>query len=94
MHAMPGGASDALLSFPLLCCPSGRCLFHRLPACLPGCLLLQNYDGDVQSDIVAQGYGSLVLMTSVLVAPDGKAVEAEAAHGEALAAPRHPLLLG
>ena len=42
----------------------------------------KNYDGDVQSDIVAQGYGSLGLMTSVLVAPDGKTVEAEAAHGE------------
>lgn len=42
---------------------------------------LQNYDGDVQSDIVAQGYGSLGLMTSVLVTPDGKTVEAEAAHG-------------
>jgi isocitrate dehydrogenase len=42
----------------------------------------KNYDGDVQSDIVAQGYGSLGLMTSVLVTPDGKTVEAEAAHGE------------
>jgi len=41
----------------------------------------KNYDGDVQSDIVAQGYGSLGLMTSVLVTPDGKVVEAEAAHG-------------
>ena len=41
----------------------------------------QNYDGDVQSDIVAQGYGSLGLMTSVLVTPDGRTVEAEAAHG-------------
>jgi len=41
----------------------------------------KNYDGDVQSDIVAQGYGSLGLMTSVLLAPDGKTVEAEAAHG-------------
>lgn len=41
----------------------------------------KNYDGDVQSDIVAQGYGSLGLMTSVLMAPDGKTVEAEAAHG-------------
>lgn len=40
----------------------------------------KNYDGDVQSDVVAQGYGSLGLMTSVLVAPDG-CVEAEAAHG-------------
>ena len=41
----------------------------------------KNYDGDVQSDIVAQGFGSLGLMTSVLVTPDGKTVEAEAAHG-------------
>ncbi|MBI2764604.1 MAG: NADP-dependent isocitrate dehydrogenase [Chloroflexi bacterium] len=41
----------------------------------------KNYDGDVQSDIVAQGYGSLGLMTSVLLTPDGKTVEAEAAHG-------------
>jgi len=41
----------------------------------------KNYDGDVQSDIVAQGYGSLGLMTSVLLAPDGKTVETEAAHG-------------
>lgn len=41
----------------------------------------KNYDGDVQSDIVAQGYGSLGLMTSVLLAPDGKTVESEAAHG-------------
>lgn len=41
----------------------------------------KNYDGDVQSDVVAQGYGSLGLMTSVLLSPDGKTVEAEAAHG-------------
>jgi isocitrate dehydrogenase len=41
----------------------------------------KNYDGDVQSDIVAQGFGSLGLMTSVLATPDGKTVEAEAAHG-------------
>ena len=41
----------------------------------------KNYDGDVQSDIVAQGYGSLGLMTSVLMCPDGKTIEAEAAHG-------------
>lgn len=41
----------------------------------------KNYDGDVQSDIVAQGYGSLGLMTSVLVSPDGKTIESEAAHG-------------
>ncbi len=41
----------------------------------------KNYDGDVQSDIVAQGFGSLGLMTSVLVTPDGKTVESEAAHG-------------
>lgn len=44
----------------------------------------KNYDGDVQSDIVAQGYGSLGLMTSVLLCPDGRTVEAEAAHGDAL----------
>ena len=41
----------------------------------------KNYDGDVQSDTVAQGYGSLGLMTSVLLAPDGKTMETEAAHG-------------
>ncbi len=41
----------------------------------------KNYDGDVQSDIVAQGFGSLGLMTSVLLTPDGKTIEAEAAHG-------------
>jgi isocitrate dehydrogenase len=41
----------------------------------------KNYDGDVQSDIVAQGFGSLGLMTSALITPDGKTMEAEAAHG-------------
>ena len=41
----------------------------------------KNYDGDVQSDTVAQGFGSLGLMTSVLMTPDGKTCEAEAAHG-------------
>jgi isocitrate dehydrogenase len=41
----------------------------------------KNYDGDVQSDTVAQGFGSLGLMTSVLITPDGKIMEAEAAHG-------------
>src|SRR5207253_7073670 len=41
----------------------------------------KNYDGDVQSDQVAQGFGSLGLMTSVLTTPDGKTSEAEAAHG-------------
>jgi len=41
----------------------------------------KNYDGDVQSDTVAQGFGSLGLMTSVLMTPDGGTVEAEAAHG-------------
>lgn len=41
----------------------------------------KNYDGDVQSDIVAQGFGSLGLMTSVLITPDGKTIETEAAHG-------------
>ncbi|KXT05238.1 hypothetical protein AC578_8405 [Pseudocercospora eumusae] len=44
-------------------------------------IAMKNYDGDVQSDIVAQGFGSLGLMTSVLVTPDGKTFEAEAAHG-------------
>jgi isocitrate dehydrogenase len=41
----------------------------------------KNYDGDVQSDSIAQGFGSLGLMTSVLITPDGKIMEAEAAHG-------------
>jgi isocitrate dehydrogenase len=41
----------------------------------------KNYDGDVESDIVAQGFGSLGLMTSVLISPDGRTVESEAAHG-------------
>jgi len=41
----------------------------------------KNYDGDVQSDTVAQGFGSLGLMTSTLITPDGKVMEAEAAHG-------------
>ena len=41
----------------------------------------KNYDGDVQSDIVAQGFGSLGMMASVLMTPDGKTIEAEAAHG-------------
>jgi isocitrate dehydrogenase len=41
----------------------------------------KNYDGDVQSDTIAQGFGSLGLMTSVLMTPDGRTVEAEAAHG-------------
>jgi len=45
------------------------------------CWACKNYDGDVQSDIVAQGFGSLGMMTSVLIAPDGKTVESEAAHG-------------
>merc|ERR1712125_116096 len=44
-------------------------------------IAMKNYDGDVQSDTVAQGYGSLGLMTSVLTTPDGEIVEAEAAHG-------------
>lgn len=44
-------------------------------------IAMKNYDGDVQSDIVAQGFGSLGLMSSVLMTPDGKAFEAEAAHG-------------
>ena len=41
----------------------------------------KNYDGDVQSDVVAQGFGSLGLMTSVLMTPDGNTIESEAAHG-------------
>jgi isocitrate dehydrogenase len=41
----------------------------------------KNYDGDVQSDVVAQGFGSLGMMSSVLMTPDGKVVESEAAHG-------------
>jgi isocitrate dehydrogenase len=45
------------------------------------CWAAKNYDGDVQSDSVAQGFGSLGLMTSVLLSPDGRTVEAEAAHG-------------
>lgn len=44
-------------------------------------MALKNYDGDVISDIVAQGFGSLGLMTSELMTPDGKTVESEAAHG-------------
>ncbi len=63
---------------------------HRLIDDMVACVMkwsggfvwaLKNYDGDVQSDTVAQGFGSLGLMTSVLVTPDGKTVEAEAAHG-------------
>ncbi|MBT2387576.1 NADP-dependent isocitrate dehydrogenase [Streptomyces sp. ISL-11] len=49
----------------------------------------KNYDGDVQSDIVAQGFGSLGLMTSVLMSPDGRTVEAEAAHGTVTRHYRH-----
>ncbi len=49
----------------------------------------KNYDGDVQSDTVAQGFGSLGLMTSVLLTPDGKTVEAEAAHGTVTRHYRH-----
>lgn len=41
----------------------------------------KNYDGDVQSDILAQGFGSLGMMTSELLTPDGKVIESEAAHG-------------
>ena len=53
---------------------SEMCIRDSIWAC-------KNYDGDVQSDQVAQGFGSLGLMTSVLMTPDGKVVEAEAAHG-------------
>jgi NADP-dependent isocitrate dehydrogenase len=44
----------------------------------------KNYDGDVQSDILAQGFGSLGMMTSELITPDGMVVESEAAHGESI----------
>jgi len=63
---------------------------HRLIDDMVACMLrweggyvwaCKNYDGDVQSDTVAQGFGSLGLMTSVLLSPDGRTVEAEAAHG-------------
>jgi isocitrate dehydrogenase len=63
---------------------------HRLIDDMVACMLrweggyvwaCKNYDGDVQSDIVAQGYGSLGLMTSVLTTPDGRVMESEAAHG-------------
>ena len=63
---------------------------HRLIDDMVACMLrwegayvwaCKNYDGDVQSDVVAQGYGSLGLMTSVLTTPDGAVIESEAAHG-------------
>ncbi len=69
---------------------AGLTYMHRLIDDMVACALkwngafiwaCKNYDGDVQSDIVAQGFGSLGLMTSVLMSPDGKTVEAEAAHG-------------
>ena len=69
---------------------SGITYEHRLIDDMVACALkwegefvwaCKNYDGDVQSDTVAQGFGSLGLMTSVLMTPDGKTVEAEAAHG-------------
>ena len=47
----------------------------------------KNYDGDVQSDILAQGFGSLGMMTSELTTPDGKVIETEAAHGKGLKSP-------
>ena len=50
----------------------------------------KNYDGDVQSDIVAQGYGSLGMMTSELITPDGKTMESEAAHGTVSPVPTSP----
>jgi len=62
-----------------------RLIDDQVAQCLKGdggyVWALKNYDGDVQSDTVAQGYGSLGMMTSVLITPDGKTVEAEAAHG-------------
>lgn len=57
---------------------------------LQTCPCCRNYDGDVQSDIVAQGYGSLGLMTSILLCPDGKTVESEAAHGTPFLLPHSP----
>ena len=63
---------------------------HRLIDDMVACLMkwsggflwaCKNYDGDVMSDLVAQGYGSLGLMTSILQSPDGKFLETEAAHG-------------
>ncbi len=69
---------------------SGLTYEHRLIDDMVACAMkwsggylwaCKNYDGDVQSDSVAQGYGSLGLMTSVLITPDGKTVESEAAHG-------------
>jgi isocitrate dehydrogenase len=69
---------------------SGLTYEHRLIDDMVACALkwnggyvwaCKNYDGDVQSDIVAQGFGSLGLMTSVLTSPDGRTVESEAAHG-------------
>ena len=74
---------------------SGITYEHRLIDDMVACALkwegefvwaCKNYDGDVQSDTVAQGFGSLGLMTSILMTPDGKTVEAEAAHGTV---PRH-----
>ena len=53
-------------------------LYGCVCVCVWAC---KNYDGDVQSDTIAQGFGSLGLMTSVLMTPDGKSIEAEAAHG-------------
>ena len=68
---------------PILCCAPQR---GHTTLYTAGTLLGADFTevaaGDVQSDIVAQGYGSLGLMTSVLMCPDGKTVEAEAAHGE------------
>ena len=62
-----------------------RLIDDMVAQCLKSCgkfvWACKNYDGDVQSDIVAQGFGSLGLMTSVLMSPDGKTLEAEAAHG-------------
>ena len=70
--------------------PNALTYQHRLIDDMVACCLkweggyvwaCKNYDGDVQSDTVAQGFGSLGLMTSVLMTPDGNTVEAEAAHG-------------
>jgi len=76
--------------FKILFDAAGLTYEHRLIDDMVACALrwdggyvwaCKNYDGDVQSDTVAQGYGSLGLMTSVLMSPDGRTVEAEAAHG-------------
>ena len=71
------------MCWPMQCCgPQRTHTTLHSAGMVPGVDLPEVAAGDVQSDIVAQGYGSLGLMTSVLMCPDGKTVEAEAAHGE------------